>query len=193
MNRLFCVSLLSLILTGCVEVQLGDTTPATPTPVVTPAEYPVVNLPRSLRQQNWLGSLNEGSCVHASMIMLFRWQGENEMADFWRRNHGNGEYATRLASKLDKAGVRFAYTTDGDVDFLDQACQTRRGCGVVVMGGRHMVCLVHLDEHRAGLLDNNDINRIIWVPRSQFIKEWKYSGGWAVTPVYSPAPPLAPM
>jgi len=39
-------------------------------------------------------------------------------------------------------------------------------------------------------LDNNDINKITWVPRDTFVTEWQNSNGWAVTPVYTPAPPL---
>lgn len=154
-------------------------------------EYPVVNLPFALRQRNWSGSQGEGSCVHASMTMLFRWQGRYNMANWWRTHNGNGEWAEDLAAKFDRAGVRFAYTNGrGDVSFLEWACNTRRGAGVSVMGGTHMLCLVHLDERRAALLDNNHIERVKWVPRERFLSEWKNSGSWAVTPVYAPTPPL---
>lgn len=153
-------------------------------------EQPTVNIPPPLRQRNWLGSQGEGSCVHASMISLFRWQGRPDLADWWRTHQGNGEWAEDLAAKLDAKGVRFAYVTNGDVRFLEWAIRTRRGCGVTVMGGAHMVDLVHLDAQWACLLDNNSPNQYKWVPRATFIAEWKNSLGWAVTPVYSPAPPL---
>ncbi|REJ65645.1 MAG: hypothetical protein DWQ31_17040 [Planctomycetota bacterium] len=160
-------------------------------------EYPTVNLPYALRQKNWRGDLGEGSCVHATMVSLFRWQGRYATAEYWRRSYGNGEYAddTRstshnLARKMQRDGIRFAYTVNGDVRFLDWACSTRRGCGVTVMGGRHMVALVHFDEKWAGILDNNDTEKITWVPRETFVAEWLNSNGWAVTPVYTPAPPL---
>ncbi len=73
--KFLAVALLSLVLmTGCdVVVHLGE-----PDMGRTPAakiEYPTVNLPISLRQSNWLGNKNEGSCVHATMISLLRWQG----------------------------------------------------------------------------------------------------------------------
>ena len=71
--KFLAVALLSLVLTGCdVVVHLGE-----PDMGRTPAakiEYPTVNLPISLRQSNWLGNKNEGSCVHATMISLLRWQ-----------------------------------------------------------------------------------------------------------------------
>jgi hypothetical protein len=153
-------------------------------------EYPTVNLPLALRQHNWRGMRGEGSCVHASMVMLLRWQGRHQTAEWWRKHYGDGEWSGRLSRRLTQAGIRFAVTESSDVKFLEWACQTRRGAGVVVSGGAHMVCLVHLDKERAGILDNNDIKRILWMPRKAFLAEWKRSGGWAVTPVYSPAPPL---
>ena len=152
----------------------------------TPCEYPVVNVPREARQSNWGG----GSCVHATMVSLFRWQGRNQMADYWRRSYSGGENLRGLVAKFEKHGVRYAYTSTADVSFLEWSCRTRRGCGVVVLGGSHMIALVHLDNRWAALLDNNSISTFIWVPREQFLAEWRASGGWAITPVYSPAAPL---
>ncbi len=160
-------------------------------------EYPTVNLPVALRQENWRGNKKEGSCVHATMVSLFRWQGRFAMANHWRATYGNGEVADdtwdardNLVQKMEREGVRYAYTTAGDVAFLEWACSTRRGCGVTVMGGKHMVALVHFDAEWAGILDNNDVERITWIPRETFVAEWQNSNGWAVTPVYTPAPPL---
>ena len=193
MKRLFVIALLLVGLAGCDGIELrlhnepADDRPAPTTPI----EYPTVNLPVALRQANWRGNEGEGSCVHASLCSLLRWQGRNAMANRWRRTYGNGEWATSFAQKLDREGVRFAYTVgQNDVDFLEWACRTRRGAGVTVLGGRHMICLVHLDDKWAGLLDNNDITRVSWVPRRTFLAEWRASNSWAITPVYVPAPPL---
>jgi hypothetical protein len=153
-------------------------------------ELPTVNVPKPDRQRNWIGNQGFASCVHASMISLFRWQGRLKTADYWRRTYGNGERPGDLADKFDKHGIRYAYVTNGDVKFLEWACRTRRGCGITVTGGAHMVCLVHLDDKWAGLLDNNNVERYIWVPRETLIAEWKASYGWAVTPIYAPAAPL---
>lgn len=154
-------------------------------------ERPTVNVPLALRQGNWLGSQREGSCVHATIISLFRWQGRLKMADHWRRTYGDGEWAEDLAAKFDREGIRYAYTSNkGDVTFLEWACRTRRGCGVTVMGGQHMVALVHLDDKWAGILDNNHTDKIIWVPRETFVAEWKASNSWAVSVLYTPAAPL---
>jgi hypothetical protein len=150
-------------------------------------EVPTVNLPVELREANWsawVGGREEGSCVHATMVMALRWQQEYQKADAWRQRHSGGEYAddswnegSNLARKFNAEGIRYAYTVEGDEKFLEWAVATRRGAGVTVMGGRHMVLLVHLDEEKAGLLDNNDIKRIIWVDRNRFIAEWQNSNG----------------
>jgi len=154
-------------------------------------EYPTVNVPLGMRQSNWLGSQGEGSCVHATMISLFRWQGRYKTADRWRQTQGNGEWPDDLAAKFDHEKIRYAYTINGDVRFLEWACQTRRGCGITVMGGAHMIALVHLDAKWAAILDNNNVSKYRWVPRETLIAEWKASHGWAVTPIYTPAAPLS--
>jgi hypothetical protein len=182
MKRIILAILLLATIAGC-EPRLTEKTPAK-------KERPTVNLPLVLRQKNWLGPQREGSCTWASMLSLLRWQGHYKMADWIRKNYGDGEWPDDMAQKLDKAGVRYAYVTNGDVEFLEWACKTRRGCGITVMGGAHMVCLVYLDDKWAALLDNNRVEKFIWVPRETLIAEWKASLGWAVTPVYSPCPPL---
>ena len=62
-------------------------------------EYPTVNLPHGLRQKNWVGDRGEGSVRSCQHDMLFRWQGFPAMADWWRQNNANGEWAEDLALK----------------------------------------------------------------------------------------------
>lgn len=183
MKRIILALLLFASAAGCNTTQLDLSRPVK-------KEYPTVNVPVGMRQSNWLGSQREGSCVHASMISLFRWQNRLNTADYWRRTYGNGAGPEDLAAKFDREKIRYAYTTDGDVRFLEWACQTRRGCGITVMGGSHMVALVHLDAKWAAVLDNNSVSKYRWVPRETLIAEWKASHGWAVTILYTPAAPL---
>ncbi len=164
---------------------LGCDVPCEPCPKAE-VERPTVNIPLALRQSNWGG----GSCVHACIVSLFRWQARYNTADYWRRTYIGGEGSSGLKTKLDRNGIRYAYVTNGDVKFLEWACSTRRGCAITVLGGRHMVTLVHLDSKWAAILDNNSVSKFIWVPRGSLIAEWKASMGWAVTPVYTPAAPL---
>lgn len=153
-------------------------------------EYPVVDVPASYRVHNWTSPAGQGSCVHASLTMLFNWQGRPDVGEMWRTSYSGGEIPSVLWRKLNDSGVCWAGVTNGDVTFLDWAIRTRRGCAVTVKGGRHMVCLVHLDETRAGILDNNAPGRIVWTSREAFIREWHASQHWAVTPVYVPPPRL---
>ena len=203
MRRLLVCLVLMLVFTGCdgLTIDMGDwNIPSVIKPVKPfhqyPAyqmEYPTVNLEEAFREKNWTGPGGEGSCVHASMAMLFRWQGRPDLGDLWRRTYAGGEWTsgTGLAAKFDKEGVRYAYTTgEKDLSFLEWATKTRRGCGVTVKGGAHMVILIHLDAERAGILDNNFPEEIKWIPRETFLAEWYASQSWAVTPVYAPPPPL---
>jgi len=184
--------ILVLSLTGCEQLDTImptiDTSPPGTTPIM--AERPTVNVPYELRQENWLGRQREGSCVWATTISLLNWQGRYRTADWVRKNRGDGEWPEHMAEGLNDAGIRYAYTVEGDVKFLEWACKTRRGCGVTVNGGAHMVALVHLDSKWAAILDNNDITKFIWVPRTALIAEWQASHGWAVAPIYTPAPPM---
>jgi hypothetical protein len=183
MKRILVALVLLASVAGCeLGENLGASAPK--------KERPTVNVPAGLRQSNWRGPEGQGSCVHASMISLLRWQYRLKTADHWRQTYGDGEQPEDLAAKFDREGIRYAYVTNGDVRFLEWACRTRRGCGITVMGGAHMVALVHLDDKWAAILDNNNVENFIWVPRETLIAEWKASYGWAVTPIYAPAAPL---
>lgn len=184
MRRLLFILMLCVPLVGCENIPDWHGSP------VVNKERPIVNIPRNSRQGNWIGNQRQGSCVHATMISLFRWQNRLNMANKWRRMYGNGEASADLAAKFEAHNIRYAYTTKGNVEFLEWACNTRRGCGITVMGGRHMVALVHLDDEWACLLDNNNISKYRWIPRGRLIAEWKASNGWAVVPIYTPAAPL---
>lgn len=151
------------------------------------SEIPVVDLPPAARQRNWT-KYGSGSCVIASTVMMFRWQGRDDLADAFRRKYGGGHSAGQLHDEMDREHVRYATTTSGDVGFLEWACRTRRGAGITFFPS-HFVCLVHLDAERAGILDNNRTDRIIWIERGEFVRRWQAYGGWATTPVYAPAPP----
>lgn len=148
-----------------------------------------IEIPERWRRKNWIGDRGQGSCVHASLVHLLHWQGRHTLADWWQQRYANGETAGGLAAKLESAGVRFAETRGGDEAFLEWAIRTRRGAAVVVQRGAHMVNLVGLDRLTAHLLDSNAPEHTQQIPRADFIREWKTSGGWAVTPVGVPPPP----
>lgn len=190
MKPLFAL-LLMLACSGCAVklespiTQIGKSQPAK-------GSRPQLVIPQSWRVHNWLGPKGEGSCVHATMTMLFYGQGKTAFAEYYRKHMGDGEWDVDLAKKLDAMGVKYAYTSEkGDVKFLEWACRTHRGCGVTVMGGKHMVLLCHLDKQWAGIIDNNYERKVKWVPRQTFISEWLNSNSWAITPTYTPQPPVS--
>lgn len=179
------VLILLVGMSGC-SIQIPD-----PAIVFGPQEIPQANIPLGCRQSNWTkGHFLNGSCVHASLMSLFRWQCQPNLADWWKENHGGGETPWSLVPQLDKAGITYAMTFGkADVEFLEWACRTRRGAGVAIYGRAHMVALVGLTDEWAILLDNNSVHEFIYVPRETFINEWLFSDSWAVTPLYSPCPP----
>jgi hypothetical protein len=180
MKKYVLLLLLLLLFAGCGQP---------PRPFV---EWPTVNPPLIFRQENWAVG-REGSCVVATTITLLRWQGHCQLAERFRQKYEGGEYPEKLAAQMEAEGIRYAYTSEkNDVAFLEWAIRTRRGCGVTIEGGSHMVALVHLDKKWAGLLDDNDVSHYVWLPRERFLAEWAASTSWAVTPIYDPAAPLPP-
>jgi hypothetical protein len=151
----------------------------------------VMTLPPELRQKNWGG----GSCVHASNVSLLRWQGQYEMADWWRQAYSGGEYGDRLVSRLEAAGLRYAYTDSGDEAFLRWCIRTRRGAGIFYKPSHSINC-VGMDDQFVYLLDNNATNYpestgdYEKVPIDEFWRRWKGYGGFAWTLIYTPHAPL---
>lgn len=152
------------------------------------AEADYLDLPVEMRVQNWGG----GSCVHASTVVLLKWMGQDEMAEWWRKNYSGGENSSRLAKRMEAAGLRYAYTTNADVEFLEWSTRTRRGCGIGYYPNHAInFCGFATKDGKdvAVLLDNNRINSYIYVEKSEFVRKWRGYGGWAWTLVYSPPPP----
>lgn len=158
-----------------------------------------LDLPPELRTRNWGG----GSCVHASNVNLLIYQGQADMAAWWRSHYSGGEYDSRLVERLDAAGLRYAFVHGGkDADgngrddgeeFMEWTIRTRRGAGIFYKPN-HSINLAGLDENYAYLLDNNAVNypeqngHYERVERREFLRKWLGYGGFAWTLVYDPAP-----
>lgn len=187
----YVAALLLLLLLFLVGCDLVDQVVDRPIKI----ERPTVNLPIELRQRNWQGNRGQGSCVWATTVSLLRWQGQNQLANKIK-SYGDGAGWDMLAKVADREGIRYAFITNGDVNFLEWSLKTRRGCGIVwgynpkTNYGNHFITLVYLDAKYACVLDNNDTQNYHWMPREKLIAEWKKCGGWAFAVVYSPLPPL---
>src|SRR5690606_31547898 len=108
--------------------------------------------------------------------------------------YSGGEYDSRLISRLEKAGLRYAYAYgEAGEAFMKWCCRTRRGAGIFYKPA-HSINLAGMDETYAYLLDNNATNypeqhgHYERVPWGEFIRRWRGFGGFAWTLVYDPAP-----
>ena len=177
--------ILSAMLVGC------DLPPpqvrAMPSPAV---EQPPANLPASLHQRNWTGPLGQGSCVHPSTVNHLRWLNQFDLGERWRGTYSDGEYDSRLRSRLDAAGIDYAYTLKADPRFLDWASETRRGA---VLWWKPSHCCTFMGwverdgKQYASILDNNYPGRFELTPREQFIRLWAGYGGFAYSVIDAPA------
>jgi len=164
---------------------------------------PPVDVPMADRSRNYRG----GSCAHASLISLLRWQGRPQAADWWRRTFSGPAYVGLETSRTGHktliqcaqlAGMRYARTTSGDAGFLEWCSRTRRGAvvefdyvfrGSVRRIGAHAVTFCGFVDGLAVILDNNRIDRLIRIPKLTFLTYWRKSGGDAFTVIYTPGPP----
>jgi hypothetical protein len=171
-------------------------------------ESPVCNLPTQFHQRNKLGPLGQGSCVHASLVNHLRWLGEFDMAGRWWQTYGDGEYASRLMSRLDAAGLsgKYYYTEKADPRFLDW-CTTNRTGAILWWKPSHCCTFqgfsmgrdimaydrsarVQPDVQYACILDNNYPGRIEYTERTQFIRLWGGYGGFGLALMNDPTPSI---
>lgn len=190
MSRILLALALTAFCVGC-EVRITDCDDGScrPTPrnsAAPPAEKPVVNLARALREWNWGG----GSCVHASNVMHLRWHDQMALAKWWRETYSGGESYNGLTAKLRRAKVPFYSTASGDVAVLERCTKERRGA-VIFYYSNHSILFCGIDEEHAYVLDNNRIEAFIRIPRDEFIRRWRGYGGVAIVPeLGAPRPPL---
>jgi len=146
---------------------------------------PPVDLPKSLRQANYGG----GSCMYAALIPVLRWQGRYQDAEKIRKQYSGAQGVDGLAPICDSMGLRFAYTVDGDANFLEWCSRTRRGAAIHYYTQHAVTFCGYDDKNRAVLLNNNSIDRYAYVPKAEFVSAWHVYGGRALTVVYAPMPP----
>ena len=183
-----CLSTL-VFLAGCEPITIGTDHPVTVSPAPRPLcpfkLVPPLDLPVALRATNYGG----GSCLHAAFQDVLRWQHQERLAAYWRANYGGGAEVQDIARICDRLGIDFAYTKTGDVAFLDWCSKTRRGAAVFWSEGTHAVTFCGFVGGEAVIVDNNRPRRLQRMPREQFLRLWRQSGGAAVTAVYAPSAP----
>jgi hypothetical protein len=170
-----------------------------------------VDLPVSVRTANVGGSDGAGLCVFTSIGHAARWQNVPQLEGFrdWMRKYPGGGYPdkvdkmiARLVAEKGCEPPAYIQYSGGDPSILELALRTGRMPSVTYNGRdgvlyrgtiSHMVNLVHLDAKWGVILDNNNIeeNRLLWLPRDEFLKRWRGGGGgWAVVLLSPPPPPI---
>lgn len=161
----------------------------------------IADVPPEFREKNW----GTGSCVHATTVILLRWQGLYDVAEDWRRSYSGGEATAQFphTAKMEKHGLKYVVTTDGDLGVIDWAIRTRRGCGIAWPSG-HCVALIGKEVHVpntqygsepkicAVILDNNHIDRFDYIPWSVWVGQWQRLGGYAFAFTNGKIPPPVP-
>ena len=138
------------------------------------------------RQYIWVDPVTkEGSCVHACLVTLFRYQDHDDWAVYWRANYRGGMHNVTLVQYLEDNEIPYRNTfRENDVAFLEQAMSERIGTLATTSidtPADHMRLLVHLDACEAAIIDTRTSNSVVWMDREKFLETWFYSDSWATT------------
>lgn len=144
-----------------------------------------IYIPPEFRQRNILAS-----CVFASVTNCLRTVGLYDKAEkFWNTYKGDpdGESPEGISYKLTKFGIKHAVVRDEQS--LLNSLKFGRGCAVS-WGGWHCVNLIGKYKNYYCILDNqgDGTRRYHTQIRSEFLQDWKSSGGWGVI-ILSGKPP----
>jgi hypothetical protein len=145
----------------------------------------------------WRQSNYGPSCGWATTISMLRWQGLHKQAEWMRRNRSGGSGPHNIYPALNKLGVHYVSTVDGDERLLEWALATNRGCGLGYTS-YHATMLVGRRNGYAVILDNNHVGKYRYVEWNKFVRDWKKcppAGGWAWAIISDSAspPPQTPM
>jgi len=138
------------------------------------------------RQAIWIDPVTKlGSCVHACLVTLFRYQDREDWALYWRANYSGGMWNSTLVEYLEENKIPYRNTfREDNVAFLEQAMSERIGTIATTMidyPADHMLLLVHLDNCEAAIIDTRTSNAVVWMDREKFLETWFKSDSWATT------------
>ena len=119
--------------------------------------------------------------------MNLRQLGLVEQAEFIEANYGGGETASGLHATLDYLGWDYSTTTRGDVRLLDWCDRTHRSAAVALKDN-HVVYFSGWVNGSAQIIDPNTADEYEYWTREEFLREWRYQGGWATAIVATPIP-----
>ena len=160
------------------------------------------------RKKN-IASKGLGCCVFRSIDHSAHYQNEPVLYGMpeWMVSKGieGGGYPGKVDKLIpqmcqDKGRPTVAYYqhTGGDPKILELMLRTGRMPGMTYAGNDpryngpidHMVNAAYLDDKVGCILDNNYIDKYLWMSREEFLERWKdRGGGWALCLLNPPPPP----
>ncbi len=171
-----------LALLSCCDGPAGDRPPAVlPLPAPLPLPIDVIHPVRNyMSGPRWH---QNGSCLHAAVQDLLRWQGLDATADYWRAHFGGPADLEDVMRIADSLGLKHAETDAGDEQFLAYCTAHRLGAAIyweVDRPGDHAIVFCGFDRDEAVLLGTNrpETTRM---PKSEFLRCWRDCGGGAFT------------
>ena len=137
-------------------------------------------------QTIWVDPVTKsGSCVHACLVTLFRYQDRDDWAVYWRANYSGGMRNAWLVKYLEENEIPYRNTfQEKDVKFLERTMSEQLGTLATTSidnPADHMLLLVHLGPCEAAIIDTRTSNAIVWVDREKFLETWFRSDSWATT------------
>lgn len=134
-------------------------------------------VPVEIRQRNYAQG---GSCVFASAVTMFRYHGYDEVASWTRRNNsGAGYVVDDIARICQKFKIGYRSERRGNVAFLEWVSQNRRVAIVNMPATRkygHAINFIGFNKGWAVLIDNNNPNRRQYIPKREFLNQWRGYG-----------------
>ena len=174
------VAALLAALTAVCDVPAGELTKpiaplVAPSPIAVSA--PVHNYTVGSRRHQ------HGSCLHAAVQDLLRWQGLEKQADYWRSHFGGPAMLPDIVAIADQLRLHHIETDAGDESFLEYVTTHRLGAAIywqVDEPHDHAIVFCGFAGSESVLLG---VNRPVTsrMPKTEFLRRWHRCGGVAFT------------
>lgn len=161
------------------------------------------DLPQVIRVRNTVGTNGMGLCVWASTEMMGRYTSQHEIIGIFEqmKHEPGGGWPARVDKEMHRRpGVKYRQYQGADIAFIQEGINSGRPVCVTYGTGElygmrtiaHMVLCVGMNDKYTAILDNNDPERIWWMPTPEFQKRFIHPGqsGWAWYTLGPPPPPV---
>lgn len=170
------------------------------------------DIPQDMRQENTVGTDNQGLCVWASTQMAANFQNVEELGglfDAMKKQRGGG-WPERVDSVMKQMAPHIKYDqfvasswdqVDEGVRYIQEWTSTGRPVMITYGYGElynnatiaHMVICVYCDDEWMAILDNNDIAHVWWMTTQEGKRRFGWPNGqaWAWR-LHTPPPPPVP-